>query len=425
MARAEIISVGTEILLGEILNSNAKFLASSLKDLGINHYFQTVVGDNEDRMKEVIAAGLGRADILIFTGGLGPTPDDMTHEVIASYFGMALVERPEVKEAVVKMFEARGRTVTASNFKQANLPAKAQLLHNPIGTAWGIWLEPYSDKVLITMPGVPSEMVRMWNEQVIPRLSKAGIIRAGVVSRDFRLFGVPESLVAEKLGEKLFQSDPTVATYAETGGVRVRVAFRGDEVSCNRKLDQFAKDTMHSLFGESIYSSNGKTLAEVVAELLLSLKQNVSVAESCTGGWLGHMLTDVVGSSNWFSGGLIAYSNNVKQEFLGVKPDLLKTFGVVSPQTALEMAKGIHRALKSHWAISITGIAGPDGGSELKPVGLVYIGIIGPEGLHYVSEHRFGPNQSREYIRRMSTLTAINLLRLILMKSQQIPSSIL
>lgn len=424
MARAEIIAVGTEILLGEILNSNAKYLASSLKDLGVDHYFQTVVGDNEDRIKQVIATALGRADILIFSGGLGPTPDDMTHEVIASFFGLQLVQREEVKNAVIKMFEARGRTASASNFKQANLPASADLLANPIGTAWGIWLEPYHGKVIVTMPGVPSEMNRMWTEQVVPRLFKAGIVRAGVVSRDFKLFGMPESLAAEMLGERIYKNEPTIATYAETNGVRIRVAYRGDEVSCQRKLDQFAKDVMVSLYGDHIYSTKGKSMAEVIAELLLDSSQTVSVAESCTGGWLGQMLTDVPGSSKWFLGGIISYSNTVKEEFLGVKAELLKAVGAVSGDVALEMAKGVHRALRSHWGISITGIAGPDGGTDHKPVGLVYIGVIGPEGFQYVSEQRFGPSLSREHIRRMSALTAMNVLRLILLKSRLLPASL-
>jgi nicotinamide-nucleotide amidase len=422
--RAEIIAVGTEILLGEVLNSNARFLAESLRELGIDSFYQSVVGDNTERFKDVLAIALERSDILIYTGGIGPTPDDLTHETIGSFFGLPMVEYESVKLALVAMFESRGRKVSVSNFKQAMLPGSSTLLPNPIGTAWGIWLEPMPGKFIITLPGVPTEMKRMWSSEVVPLLKGKQLAKAGLNIRDVRIFGVPESKVAEMLALQIMGTEPTVATYAEENGVRVRIACRGDIVDSNQKLEIFMRDVLTPAFQDHIYSTDGKSLSEIIAQLLLQKKETISVAESCSGGLLSKFLTDVPGSSKWYLGGIVSYTNPVKEEFLGVKGESLKTYGAVSKEVAYEMAWGVKRALKSTWGVAITGYAGPNPPESEQQVGLVYIGIDGPDGIHHLSVHQFGHWQSRAAIRLQASNVALNTLRLLLLQSPNLPLSL-
>ncbi|MEI8026046.1 MAG: CinA family nicotinamide mononucleotide deamidase-related protein [Pseudomonadota bacterium] len=270
--RAEIIAVGTELLLGEIVNTNASFLASSLKDLGIDHHYQTVVGDNAERLSQVILGALSRADLIILTGGIGPTPDDLTHETLAKTFALELVEFPEVLVSMRNLFESRGRTMSSSNLKQAKLPVGSKLLANPIGTAWGVWLEPEMGKIVVTMPGVPTEMKKMWAEQVIPKLLEKGISRHKVSSRNYRIFGLPESKIAEMLGHHLDSDQPSVATYAETFGVRIRSASRSEAAVSEEILDRFEKGVILPLFSDFVYSSDGAALEAVVVSMLQKKK---------------------------------------------------------------------------------------------------------------------------------------------------------
>jgi nicotinamide-nucleotide amidase len=422
--KAEIIAVGTEILLGEVLNSNAKFLAESLKELGIDSFYQTVVGDNVERFKDVLAIALGRSDILIYTGGIGPTPDDLTHEAIGSFFGLPLDEFEKVKAALVSMFESRGRKVSVSNFKQAMLPRTSQLLPNPIGTAWGIWLEPMPQKFIVTMPGVPTEMKRMWKSEVEPLLRERGLTKAGLNFRDVRVFGIPESKVAEMLAEHMMGSEPSVATYVEENGVRIRIACRGDVPESIQRLDRFTRDVLAPCFQDHIYSTDGKSLSDVIAQILTQNKESLSVAESCSGGLLSKLLTDVPGSSKWFSGGIISYTNPVKEEFLSVKVESLKKYGAVSKEVAYEMASGVKRALKTTWGVSITGYAGPTPPGNEQQVGLIFIGIEGPEGLRHLSMHQFGNWQSRAAIRHQASNMALNTLRLLMIQSPNLTPSL-
>jgi nicotinamide-nucleotide amidase len=413
---AEIICVGTELLLGDILNSNAQFLAQQLAQLGIPHYYQTVVGDNPERLKQVIEIAASRVEILIFTGGLGPTPDDLTCEAIADFFGVPLIEDPEIIEDIAQKFAQRGRVMTPSNRKQALIPQGADILPNPTGTAPGIIWQPRSNLTILTFPGVPSEMQRMWAETAVPFLKSQGWGQEIIYSRSLKFWGIGESALAEKVTPYLNLSNPTVAPYAGKGEVRLRISAKAASSHLAEDLITPIEQQIREIAGLDYYGADDDTLASVVGQLLLSAGQTLSVAESCTGGLLGQMLTEIAGSSVYFWGGIISYDNSVKISQLGVNPEDLAKFGAVSATVAEQMAVGVKTRLGTNWGLSITGIAGPTGGTEIKPVGLVYIGLARPTGEVISFECRFGTIRSRSFIRQLSASTALDNLRRQLLK---------
>lgn len=408
---AEIICVGTELLLGDILNRNAQFLAIELAKLGIPHYYQTVVGDNPQRLHQVIEIAIQRAQILIFTGGLGPTPDDLTCESIATFFGAPLIERPEIIEDITNKYARRGRTMTPSNRKQALMPEGAKILPNSMGTAPGIIWEPRKGITIFTFPGVPSEMHPMWRATAVPYLKSQGWGKEIIHSRTLRFWGIAESALAEKVASYLNLPNPTVAPYSSKGEVKLRVSAKAASEVEAEKLIQPIEKQLQEIAGLNYYGRDDDTLASVVGELLRNAKQTLSVAESCTGGGLGQMLTEISGSSDYFWGGVIAYDNYVKEKVLGINPQDLKKFGAVSATVAEQMAIGAKTLLGTTWGISITGVAGPTGGTETKPVGLVYIGLAGPEDRVENFEYQFGATRGRSLIRHLSACNALNNLR--------------
>lgn len=416
---AEIICVGTELLLGDILNSNAQFLAQQLAALGIPHYYQTVVGDNPDRIKQVLEIAAKRSQILIFTGGLGPTPDDLTHETIADFFGVPLVERREILEDIKRKFASRGRQMTPSNRTQALLPQGAEILPNLAGTAPGIIWKPYPKLLILTFPGVPGEMRRMWQETGIPYLKNQGWAKEIIHSRMLRFWGIGESALAEKVTSFLNLSNPTVAPYAGDGEVRLRISAKAESAAAAMKLIEPVEQQLRQIAGLDYYGADDDTLASVVGQLLRDAGEILAVAESCTGGGLGHLLTSVAGSSHYFPGGIISYDNQVKADLLGVVPEDLAQQGAVSSSVAEQMAFGVRarfanilqKPLSALWGLSITGIAGPDGGTESKPVGLVYIGLAAPNNHTESFELRLNPQQDRALIRHMSGCHALDRLR--------------
>jgi nicotinamide-nucleotide amidase len=413
---AEIICVGTELLLGEILNSNVQFLAQELAQLGIPHYYQTVVGDNLQRIHQVMETALQRASILIFTGGLGPTTDDLTTEAIAAFFKTPLQERPEVIADITEKFSKIGRTMAANNRKQALLPQGADILANPTGTAPGLIWQPQPGITLLTFPGVPSEMKRMWQETAIPYLKSQGWGQNSIYSQVLRFRGIGESTLAEKVAPFFELENPTVAPYAGLGEVRLRISSRASsEGEALAAIAPIAAQ-IQAIAGWDYFGKDDDTLGSVVGEKLRQKGQTVSVAESCTGGGLGAMLTEVAGSSDYFWGGVIAYDNRVKVSSLGVNPQDLAQYGAVSSLVAEQMALGVKTRLGTDWGISITGIAGPGGGSEQKPVGLVYIGLATPDGTVISQEHRFGAIRGREAVRYLGACTALDQLRRQLMQ---------
>jgi nicotinamide-nucleotide amidase len=416
---AEIICVGTELLLGDILNTNAQFLAQQLASLGIPHYYQTVVGDNAVRLKQVIKIAIERClpqetdskKILIFTGGLGPTPDDLTHETIADFFGVPLVEHPEILEDIARKYAQRGREMTPSNCKQALLPAGAEVLPNRSGTAPGIIWQPRPDLVILTFPGVPVEMQRMWQETAVPDLKSLGFGKEIIYSRTLKFWGIAESALAEKVSAFLNLPNPTVAPYASQGEVKLRVSAKAVSEAAAQQLIAPIEHQLQQIGGLDYYGTDDDTLASVVGQLLLTSGETLSVAESCTGGGLGQMLTSVAGSSKYFLGGVISYDNSVKISLLHVDQQDLTKQGAVSATVAEQMADGVRSRLSTTWGLSITGIAGPDGGTASKPVGLVYIGLAGPNSQVQSFQHHFGQARGRTLIRHISACTALDHLR--------------
>jgi nicotinamide-nucleotide amidase len=408
---AEIICVGTELLLGDILNGNAQYLAQQLASLGIPHYYQTVVGDNPERIKQVIEIAISRSQILIFTGGLGPTPDDLTCETIADFFGVPLVERADIIEDITEKFAARGRVMTPSNRKQALIPQGASILPNPTGTAPGIIWQPLAGITIFTFPGVPSEMHRMWEETAVPYLKNQGWGKEIIYSRSLRFWGIGESALAEKVAPYLNLLNPTVAPYAGKGEVRLRISALSPSKSVAEDLIAPVQKQLQEIAGLDYYGADDDTLASVVGQLLRESGETLSVAESCTGGGLGQMLTETSGSSDYFWGGVISYDNSVKVKLLGVNLEDLEKFGAVSAIVAEQMASGVRSRLGTSWGLSITGVAGPTGGTEAKPVGLVYIGLAAPNGEILSFENRFGVARGRSLIRHVSACTALDILR--------------
>ena len=408
---AEIICVGTELLLGDIVNTNAQYLALELAKLGIPHYYQTVVGDNVERLKKAIAIARERSSILIFTGGLGPTPDDLTTETIADFFQTPLREDKEILAEIEAKFTSLGREMPPSNSKQALIPVGADFLPNLTGTAPGMIWQPETNVTILTFPGVPSEMKRMWVETAIPYLESQGWGKERIYSRSLKFRGIGESALAEKVVHLFDLTNPTVAPYASLGEVRLRIATKAPSLEAALQVIEPVATEIKEIAGLDYFGADDDTLPAVVGELLRRQKQTLSVAESCTGGGLGEIITQIAGSSDYFWGGVISYDNRVKVALLDVNERDLNNVGAVSAIVAQQMALGVQKRLATDWGISITGVAGPGGGSETKPVGLVYIGLASPDGNVTVSEHRFGENRERLTIRQISAYTALDRLR--------------
>ena len=407
---AELICVGTELLLGEILNSNAQFLGQQLAHLGIPHYYQTVVGDNPQRLQGALALACERSRLLLFTGGLGPTPDDLTTETIAGFFDVPLEERAEVLENLDQKYAHRQQAMAISNRKQALLPQGAQILPNPIGSAPGMIWSPRPGLTIMTFPGVPREMHAMWRETAVPYLNAQGWVTSTLVSRVLRHWGIPESTLAEKVQDFFELENPTVAPYAGKGEVRLRITASAPSAEAAEALIAPVQTKIEAIAGRDCFGTDDDTLASVVGRYLHQNGHTLAVAESCTGGGIGAQITAVPGSSAYFKGGVIAYDNAVKQAMLGVKAETLQARGAVSAEVAEQMAAGVRDRLQSTWGLSITGIAGPEGGTPDKPVGLVYIGLAGPDAVQ-AFQYRFAAYRGREWIRWLSTCSALDQLR--------------
>ena len=412
----EILCVGTELLLGNIVNGNARWLAEQLAALGLPHFRQTVVGDNRDRLIAEVQAISRRSRVLITTGGLGPTPDDLTTEAIAAAFSTPLEERSEVWHDITAKARSRGRTPGAETRRQALLPRGADVLPNITGTAPGMIWSPIEGFTVLTFPGVPSEMRSMWQATAVPWLHQSGLSKGVFNSRLLRFWGIGESTLAEQLHDLLDQSNPTVAPYAGRGEVKLRVtAHAASEAESLRLLDSTEAE-LRQRTGTLCFGCDDQSLASVVLEQLRKQQQTLSVAESCTGGGLGAELTAIPGSSDVLLGGVIAYSNALKQSLLGVSAELLEQFGAVSDPVAQAMAEGVRQLTGSDWSMAVTGIAGPGGGTADKPVGLVHLAVAGPDGC--VSQPiRLGDSRGRDWVRTVSAGEVLNRLRLRLMRS--------
>ena len=410
----ELLCVGTELLLGDILNGNARWIAQELASLGLPHYRQTVVGDNTERLINAVQEAAQRSRVLVTTGGLGPTPDDLTTAALAAAFDCPLEERQELWLEIERRLSAGGRTVAASNRRQAFLPVGADVLPNPLGSAPGMIWSPRPGFTILTFPGVPSEMKAMWRATAAPWLKEHGGSTGSFSSRVLRFVGVGESNLAETVGDLIDSQNPTVAPYASLGDVTLRVTARAESAAAAAALLDPMEQELRYRTGQQCYGVDDDSLASVVLGLLRRADQRMAVAESCTGGALGAALTAVPGASDVFGGGVIAYSNQIKGLLLGVPVAILDVHGAVSDPVVIAMAEGVRDRFACDWGIAISGVAGPAGGTPEKPVGLVHIAVAGPDGTQAASE-RFGDRRGRAAIQQLSVIRALDRLRLRLL----------
>lgn len=404
----ELISVGTELLLGNIVNTNTQFLAEKCALLGLTMYHQVTVGDNHDRLAEVIWTALKRSDVIILTGGLGPTEDDLTKEVCAEVMGFPLVEDTHTHERIEEYFRNNiYKVIPDNNWKQAIVPAGCIVLDNDNGTAPGLILEKYG-KSAILLPGPPNELYPLFMNQVYPYLQKLQpeVIRSQMV----KICGVGESQVEDKILDLIDkQQNPTIATYAKTGEVHIRVTAKAATEEDAKKLVKPVVKEIKNRFGDYVYSTKEEeTLEQAVVRLLKKYELTVTTAESCTGGLLAGRIINVPGASEVYNEGFITYSNKAKRKYLDVSKSTLKKYGAVSEQTAREMATGGVFATDSDACVAVTGLAGPDGGSEEKPVGLVYIATYMKDKVN-VQKYQFKGNRAK--IREQAVVKGLDLLR--------------
>lgn len=427
--KAEIIAVGTELLLGDVINSNAAWLSKELAQLGIDVFHHQTVGDNPARIHALLDHSLNRPapdrpEALIFTGGLGPTQDDLTVETLAQYFKTPMVLDAASEEKIRSYFIARDMPMSKTNIKQALRPEDAQVLLNPVGTApgllWDVSTKAGQPTYCLCFPGVPKELYAMWPQArdfLLQKMHDAGETPTVLATKFLHFFGIGESMLAEKLADLMQQSTPTVAPYVGRAEVKIRLAAKAPtQAQAEAMLHPVQEEILARCgayyFGQSGTSGETATLEGCVASLLKAKQLTVAVAESCTGGLVSSRLTDLPGSSAYTRLNVVTYSNDQKARLLGVSSDTLAQFGAVSREVAAQMAVGVQKLAGSDYGLSLTGIAGPDGGSDEKPVGLVYIGLVGPEGTPPLTQKILvNPRYSRVDIKYWFSQYALHSLR--------------
>ncbi len=415
MTRAEIISVGTEHLVGQIVDTNAPYLCSVLAGLGIGVYFRSTVGDNTRRVQDVFFQALRRVDLVLSTGGLGPTDDDLTVAAVANALGIPLERNEEAWAHIQEFFRTRQRPMTGQQEKQAMIPQGARVIPNTRGSAPGVIIER-DGKTLIFLPGVPREMKGMMEDHVIPYLAARGLGGHEVIrSRILRITGLGESAVEDRVRDLMREGrNPTIAPYAHTGECHLRITARGTPEEAERLLAQ-TEAALRERLGETIYGVGDAPLEGAVARLLAARGVSIALAESCTGGLIGHRLTRTPGASVYLDGGVIAYSNAAKHRWLGVQDSLLERHGAVSAEVARAMAKAVRAQARTDLGIASTGIAGPGGATPGKPVGLVYLALAHTRGTE-VREMRFGTEPGREGVKYLAAQAALDMIRLYLLR---------
>ena len=406
--KAEIITIGDEILIGQIVDTNSAWMGQQLNLLGIEVYQVTSVHDDHEHIMKAFAEAEENADLVLITGGLGPTKDDITKKCLCEYFNTELVFHPEVLEHVRSLLSSRNVIINQLNKDQALLPASCTVLHNSAGTASGMWFER-NNTIFVSMPGVPFEMEAIMTEEVFPRLIKLGITQS-IVHKTVLTIGLPESMLAEKI-EKWEDALPDFIKLAYLPSpmmVKLRLSGYGtNESAIKAEIDKQVKELLQ-IIPEAVFGFDNDNLGVALGRILVESGMTLALAESCTGGSIAQFITSNAGSSAYFRGGVVAYSNEIKNRLLGVPAEILEKFGAVSQEVAEAMALGAQKALNADYAVATTGIAGPDGGSDEKPVGTVWIAVAGPSGVtskKYIFKH----NRERNIIR--TTHTALNLLR--------------
>jgi nicotinamide-nucleotide amidase len=403
--KAEILSIGTEILLGEIVDTNASYIAGRLPAIGIDVYFKAVVGDNLDRLSETIGRAIERSDIVICTGGLGPTEDDLTREAIAAVFHEEPLVDPELESTLRAFFERRGYAMPESNVKQAWLIASARAIVNPRGTAPGWWAER-DGKIVVAMPGPPTEMTRMWEKEVEPEL-RSRFATSVLVKRTLKTVGIGEGTVNEMVKEQLRLSNPSVGIYARADGVHLRIAAKArDEREAWTQIHPVEQDLRRAL-GPAIWGADDDTFESVVGDMMRERAVTLATMESCTGGLLASTITDVPGSATYFRSGLVSYQTEKKVDW-GVRAEVIEEHGVISAECAREMARAAREMLEASVGVGITGVAGPEE-QEGKPVGSIHIAVDAvweaPRTMSYVFP------QGRDAVKRRAVTQALFLLR--------------
>lgn len=405
--KAEIISVGTELLLGQVINTDASYVARALSELGIDMMFSCTVGDNNGCLKEALTRALERSDLVITTGGLGPTEDDLTKETIAECAGAPLVLHEESMERLKEHFN--GRHMGQNQIKQAMLPQGATVLPNDRGTAPGCAVETKEGKIIMMFPGPPSELIPMLHSYGIPFLMKRE--NASIFSMNVHVFGQGEGAVAEMLSDMTDASNPTVATYAKEGEMYVRVTAKAENAQKAEEMCRPVAERIRERIGDCVYGINVDSLEQLAVNLLSERKMTIATAESCSGGLLAKRITDIPGSSQVFEMGAVTYANRIKTLLLGVPEELLEKHGAVSEEVAAAMAEGVREKAGSDIGIGITGIAGPDGGTEEKPVGLIYVGLSDQAGTVVRKVKVFSQRRPRSYYRYTAASFALDMVR--------------
>ena len=407
--QVEVLAVGTELLLGNTLNTNARDLSRLLAGMGLNVYHHTVVGDNPGRLEQAVEVAKSRADVIITTGGLGPTCDDLTKKVVAQAFGLPLEYHPECEQSIRDYFAKSGRTMTDNNLQQADLPKGCTVLENRWGTAPGCAF--CVDGVHVVMlPGPPRECIPMFREEAAAYLAQ---LTQGVIhSRTLRIFGLGESGVEQLLRDKMNAlTNPTLTPYAKEGEVELRITAKAETVEQAKEMIAPVEQEVRDILGDQIYGADVSSLEEVVVPMLAQKGLTLGCAESCTGGLITKRITDVPGASAVLRGGVVSYTNQVKANVLGVSQELLDTQGAVCAEVARQMAQGARKALGCDLAVSTTGVAGPDGDDRGNPVGLVYVALATPEGCEAVELHLGGAAQRRDRVRTLAANHALDLVR--------------
>lgn len=405
----EIVSIGTELLLGQIINLNAVYLSEQLSDLGINVFYHTVVGDNRERIKTVLQLALERSNLVITTGGLGPTMDDLTKDIIAEVIGKKMVLYPEAVQYIKEFFKRIEKKMTTNNIKQAMFPEGARLFRNYSGTAPGMVISK-GDKIIITLPGPPAELKKMFSNEILPFLADyLQLERQTIKSRVLRLYGIGESALEEEIEDILKnQSNPTIALLAKQSEINIRITAKAKTEESAQKLIKQTEEQIIARVGEYIFGKDETDLEDTVAKLLVNKKLTIALAESCTGGLISHRLTNVSGSSAYLDSSVICYSNTAKSKLLKVNKKLIEQYGAVSSEVAIAMAEGVREIVGADIGVAVTGLAGPGGGAKEKPVGLVYIALADNNKTVWEKHYH---NGSRKGIKQRASQTALDLIR--------------
>jgi nicotinamide-nucleotide amidase len=405
--KAELISIGTELLLGEIVDTNAQYIGSRLPALGIDLYYISKVGDNLGRLNEVIERARGRSDLVLTTGGLGPTEDDLTREAIAQVMGEELLVDPQLEQELRQFFERRGATMPERNVKQAALIPSATAIPNPRGTAPGWWVER-DGKIIVAMPGPPSEMERMWEKEVARELERRTEGRRTVlISRTLKTLGLGEGHIDEMVSPLLKSNNPSIGVYARVDGVHLRIAAKAPTTAEAVQLIEPFEAEIRRLLGDVVWGADDDRLEGVVGKLFEELGLTLATMESCTGGLLASAITDMPGSSSYFRGGLVSYATETKIAW-GVPREVLEEHGVISAECAIAMARAARQRIGADVGVGITGVAGPDPQDD-KPPGTVHIGMS--DDLHEAQSISYQLAQGREAVKRRAVTTALTLLR--------------